>query len=91
MKFNSHIFELSSYIRWRAFLKDKESQSVLRNVCKELCSYFDTSYCIYMSDAFCASDSIYEGRSISQYRDELMNLKIVGPQNGIISSTFKAL
>ncbi|GBG10434.1 hypothetical protein PAT3040_05167 [Paenibacillus agaridevorans] len=72
MKFNIHILELYSYIRWRSFLMDMETQSILRNVCKELCSYFDTNYCIYMSDEFCATDSIYEGKSMSQYREELM-------------------
>ncbi|MCR2805827.1 hypothetical protein [Paenibacillus soyae] len=68
MEFNPHILELSSYIRWRAFLLDND----LRKICKELCSYMDTRYCIYMSDEFCASDSIYEGRTMGQYREELM-------------------
>lgn len=72
MMFNSHIFELSSYIRWSLFLKDKETQSTLRNICKELCSYFNNSYCIYMSDEFCASDYIYDGKLMNQYRDELI-------------------
>jgi len=72
MLINQNILELSCLIRWSSFLKDKKTQSSLRCICKELCSYFKKSNCIYMSETFCASDYIYDGKSMEEYMNDLL-------------------
>ncbi|MBD8499339.1 hypothetical protein [Paenibacillus arenosi] len=70
--FNRHIVELSSATRWLSFLSDLEHRNEMRMICYEIASYMGEIQAIYMGDKYCATDYVFDGNTMEEYKESLM-------------------